>query len=85
MDFSCLYADILNVLNPSFRPSVKTQFLVRDHHKKMEDARYLSKYVFPREYGFATVFTSAYKAHKYSDFAEREDEIKPIHRRHLRE
>lgn len=41
----------------------------------MEDARHLSKYVFPREYGLATVFSAA-KAHKYSDFADREDEIK---------
>jgi len=42
----------------------------------MEDARHLSKYVFPREYGLATVFASAAKAYKYPDFADREDEIK---------
>ena len=41
----------------------------------MEDARHLAKYVFPREYGLATAFSAA-KAHKYSDFADREDEIK---------
>jgi hypothetical protein len=49
---------------------------MRDHHKKTEGARHLSKYTFPREYGLATVFSSDAKAHKYSDFADREDEIK---------
>jgi hypothetical protein len=67
--------DILNVLNPSFRRSTRVRFQARDYHKRMEDARHLSKYVFPREYGLATVFAAA-KAHKYSDFADREDEIK---------
>jgi hypothetical protein len=70
------HADILNVLNPSFHRSTKAQFQTRDYHKRMGDARYLSKYVFPREYGLVTVFASATKAHKYSDFADREDEIK---------
>jgi hypothetical protein len=42
----------------------------------MEATRHLSKYVFPREYGLATVFTSYAKAHKYSDVADREEEIK---------
>jgi hypothetical protein len=42
----------------------------------MEDARHLSKYIFPREYGLASVFFSATKAHKYSDFANREDELR---------
>jgi hypothetical protein len=70
------HIDILNVLNPSFRRSTKARFQARDYHKRMEDARHLSKYVFPREYGLATVFASAAKAHKYSDFADREDEIK---------
>jgi hypothetical protein len=42
----------------------------------MEDARHLSKYIFPRKYGLATVFSSTMKAYKYSDFADREDEIK---------
>lgn len=41
----------------------------------MEDARHLSKYLFPREYGLATAFASV-RAHKYPDFADREDEIK---------
>ncbi|KAH9063860.1 hypothetical protein EDB87DRAFT_73631 [Lactarius vividus] len=41
----------------------------------MEDARHLSKYIFPREHGLATAFASA-RAHKYPDFADREDEIK---------
>ncbi|KAI0280790.1 hypothetical protein BGY98DRAFT_1060348, partial [Russula aff. rugulosa BPL654] len=67
---------ILNVLNPSFHRSTIPRFQTRDYHKRMEDARHLSKYVFPREYGLATVFASANKAHKYSDFADREDEIK---------
>ena len=70
------YADILNVLNPSFRWSSDARFQTRDHHKRMEDARHLSKYIFPREYGLASVFFSATKAHKYSDFADREDELK---------
>ena len=70
------HADILNVLNPSFHRSTIPRFQTRDYHKRMEDARHLSKYVFPREYGLATVFASANKAHKYSDFADREDEIK---------
>ncbi|KAI0303742.1 hypothetical protein B0F90DRAFT_1626474, partial [Multifurca ochricompacta] len=38
--------------------------------------RHLSKYVFPREYGLATAFSTASKVHKYSNFADREDEIK---------
>jgi hypothetical protein len=42
----------------------------------MEATRHLSKYVFPREYGLETVFTSYAKAHKYSDVADREEEIK---------
>jgi hypothetical protein len=70
------HADILNVLNPSFHRSTIARFQTRDYHKRMEDARHLSKYVFPREYDLATVFASAIKAHKYSDFADREDEIK---------
>lgn len=70
------HADILNVLNPSFYRSTLARFQSRDHHKRMEDARHLSKYVLPREYGLATVFAPAIKAHKYSDFADREDEIK---------
>ncbi len=41
----------------------------------MGDARHLSMYIFPREYGFATAFASV-RAHKYADFADREDEIK---------
>ncbi|KAI0300910.1 hypothetical protein BC826DRAFT_905511, partial [Russula brevipes] len=73
---SYICTDVLNVLNPSFRQSAKTWRQTRDHHKRMEAARHLSKYIFPREYGLATVFTSAAKAHKYSDFADREDEIK---------
>jgi hypothetical protein len=68
--------DILNVLNPCFHRASKIQFQARDRHKRMEDARHLSKYVFPREYGLATVFASATKAYKYPDFADREDEIK---------
>ena len=70
------HADILNVLNPSFHQSTIARFETRDYHKRMEDARHLSKYVFPREYDFATVFASVNKAHKYSDLADREDEIK---------
>jgi len=72
---SYFHTDVLNALNPSFLRSTKASWQARDHHKRMEDARYLSKYVFPREYGLATVFSAA-KAHKYSDFADREDEIK---------
>ena len=68
--------DILNALNPSFRLSARALWQAHDRHKKMEDARHLSKYVFPREHGLTTVFSSAVKAHKYSDFADREDEIK---------
>src|SRR5258708_28418210 len=41
----------------------------------MEGDRHLSKYLFPREYGLATAFASV-RAHKYPDFADREDEIK---------
>jgi hypothetical protein len=70
------HTDILNILSPSFRRSTRARFQARDFHKRMEDARHLSKYVFPREYGLATVLASATKAHKYSDFADREDEIK---------
>jgi hypothetical protein len=70
------HTDILNLLNSSFRWSTNVRFQVRDHHKRMEDARHLSKYIFPREYGLASVFFSATKAHKYSDFADREDELK---------
>jgi hypothetical protein len=73
--FSYFRTDVLNVLNPSFRQSTKASWRARDHHKRMEDARHLSRYVFPREYSLATVFFAA-KAQKYSDFADREDEIK---------
>ena len=69
------HADILNVMNTSFHRSTIARFQTQDYHKRMEDARHLSKYVFPREYGLATVF-AAIKAYKYSDFADREDEIK---------
>ncbi len=76
-EYTLIYhTDILNVLNLSFHRSTRARFQARDHHKRMEDARHLSKYVFPREYGLATVFASAAKAHKYSDVADREDEIK---------
>lgn len=71
--FSYHHTDVLNVLNSSFRRSTME---TRDYHKRMEDARHLSKYVFPREYDLVTVFASAIKAHRYSDFADREDEIK---------
>jgi hypothetical protein len=73
---SYIHADILNVLNPSLYRSTITRLQTRDYHERMEDARHLSKYVFPREYGLVTVFASANKAYKYSDFADREDEIK---------
>jgi hypothetical protein len=72
---SYFHIDVLNALNSSFRRSTRASWQMRDHHKKMEGARHLSKYTFPREYGLATVFSGA-KAHKYSDFADREDEIK---------
>ena len=67
--------DILNVLNPSSQRSKSAYRQRRDYHDRMEDARHLSKYLFPREYGLATAFASA-RAHKYPDFADREDEIK---------
>ncbi|KAI0254937.1 hypothetical protein BJV78DRAFT_1120090, partial [Lactifluus subvellereus] len=73
---SLLHTDILNVLNSSFRRPKRAWYQTHDHHKRMEAARHLSKYVFPREYGLATVFASSAKAHKYSDFADREEEIK---------
>ncbi|KAI0001414.1 hypothetical protein BJV74DRAFT_765921, partial [Russula compacta] len=71
-----IHTDVLNVLNSSFRRTTGARYQAQDHHKRMEAARHLSKYIFPREYGLATVFTSAAKAHKYSDFADREGEIK---------
>lgn len=70
------HIDILNVLNSSLHRSTRARFQARDYHKRMEDVRHISKYVFPREYGLATMFASVAKAHKYSDFADREDEIK---------
>ena len=73
---SFLPTDILNVLNSSFRQSKRAWHQSHDHHKRMEATRHLSKYVFPREYALATVFTSSAKAYKYSDFADREEEIK---------
>jgi Ser-tRNA(Ala) deacylase AlaX len=73
--FSRPRADILNILNPSSPKSKSTFRQRRDYHERMEAARHLSKYLFPREYGLATAFASV-KAHKYPDFADREDEIK---------
>ena len=73
--FSRPRIDILNILNPSSQKPKCTFRQRRDYHERMEDARHLSKYLFPREYGLATAFASA-GAHKYSDFADREDEIK---------
>jgi hypothetical protein len=73
---SSLHTDILNVLNPPARRSKRDWHETHDQHKRMEASRHLSKYVFPREYGLATVFTSYAKAHKYSDVADREEEIK---------
>jgi hypothetical protein len=67
--------DILNMLNPSSQKSKSTFRQRRDYHERMEAARHLSKYLFPREYGLATAFASV-RAHKYLDFADREDEIK---------
>ena len=67
--------DILNILNPSSQKSKSAFRQRRDHHERMEDARHLSKYLFPREYGLVTAFASV-RAHKYPDFADREDEIK---------
>ena len=67
--------DILNVLNPSSQKSNSTFRQRRDYHERMEAARHLSKYLFPREYGLATAFASV-RAHKYPDFADRSDEIK---------
>ena len=67
--------DILNILNPSSPKSNSTFRQRRDYHERMEAARHLSKYLFPREYGLATAFASV-RAHKYPDFADRSDEIK---------
>ena len=67
--------DILNILNPSSQKSKGTFRQRRDYHERMEDARHFSKYLFPREHGLATAFASG-RAHKYPDFADREDEIK---------
>ncbi|KAF8273247.1 hypothetical protein EI94DRAFT_1564525 [Lactarius quietus] len=73
--FSRPRTDILNILNSSSKQSKSTFRQRRDYHERMEDARHLSKYMFPREYGLATAFASV-RAHKYPDFADREDEIK---------
>ncbi len=81
--------DILNILNSSLQRSKIAFRQRRDYHDRMEDARHLSKYIFPREYGLATAFASV-RAHKYPDFADREDEIKvrvryvPLHLRLFR-
>ncbi|KAJ7170830.1 hypothetical protein C8R43DRAFT_68505 [Mycena crocata] len=72
---------ILNRLNPPQpKPKVPPEYHVDpDSRKQMDDARHLAKYVFPRQYGLASVFrfqTSKRESFKIPNFDDREHEIK---------
>lgn len=80
--FTCL--DILNTLNP---PRVSKDnnlqqeqpYVPPDPRKQMENARLLSKYVFPRQYGLASVFTldpRIIQMQQMPTYADRTEEIK---------
>ncbi|KAJ7678944.1 hypothetical protein DFH06DRAFT_974446 [Mycena polygramma] len=76
-----LHPDILNRLNrPQPKRKAAPEFYVDpDPRQQMDDARHLAKYVFARQYGFASPFkfqTSRYEAFKIPNFSDRENEVK---------
>lgn len=75
--------DILNIMNPlslSKRGDQKQElpYELPDPRKQMDNARLLSKYVFPRQYGLASVFTLDpwIVQNQQPTYADRTDEVK---------
>ncbi|THH09180.1 hypothetical protein EW146_g8757 [Bondarzewia mesenterica] len=73
---------ILNILNPANSQGSKAlseTYRPPDLRKQMQDARHLSKYIFPRMYGLSNVFSlpsPPRPSSKLPDYIDREDEIK---------
>ncbi|ETW83156.1 hypothetical protein HETIRDRAFT_450817 [Heterobasidion irregulare TC 32-1] len=72
---------ILNTLNPSYHKKNNAHpYEPPNQRKQMQDARHLSKYVFPRMYALPNAFTlpasSNYKTYVVPNFEDREAEIK---------
>jgi len=68
----------LNVINPSYEKKSKSdpETLVDPNPRKQaDDSRHLAKYVFQRQYGFSSPFTTG-KASKLRDYSNLEEEIK---------
>ncbi|KAJ7126861.1 hypothetical protein C8R44DRAFT_616666, partial [Mycena epipterygia] len=71
-----LVPDVLNCLNPQAKPKIAPEpYVDPDPRKQMDNARYLAKYVFARQYGLASPFkfqTSRREAFKIPNFNDRE-------------
>lgn len=72
------------MLNPAYRrrPNIQPdKYVDPDPKKQEENARHLSKYIFPRQYGLANPFSgsqSKKNAFQIPDYSDRESEIKVI-------
>ncbi|KAF8554611.1 hypothetical protein OG21DRAFT_1412295, partial [Imleria badia] len=76
--------DVLNRLNPSYfkKPRVDpATYKDADPRALAKDARHLSKYIFPSQYGLSSVFvlvTNQIQAYQQPDYTDREREIKVL-------
>ncbi|KAG5221222.1 telomerase reverse transcriptase [Salix suchowensis] len=74
-------SDVLNRIDPSYfrKPKASPETWVDpDPRTQAEDARYLSKYIFPRQYGLSSPFMikrQQYERYSVPDYADREQEI----------
>lgn len=69
--------DVLNRLIPSYQGKGK---LIHDPHQFALKAQHLSKYIFARQYGLNTPFSTTVKTYSVSlgDYTDRESEIKVL-------
>ncbi|KAI0719340.1 hypothetical protein C8T65DRAFT_706384 [Cerioporus squamosus] len=74
--------DLLNRIYPSWQSSSRDDgsWSDPDPRQQMEHARHLAKYVFPRQYGLESAFSTSsgpsYGSFRFPDYMDREQEIK---------
>ena len=71
--------DVLNRLRPSYFKKPRVDFATYkdpDPRALANDARHLSKYIFPSQYGLSSAFMHRKQTYQQPDFSDREQEIK---------
>lgn len=80
LTLSPLYSvDVLNRLCPSYfkKPRLDpATYKEPDPRALAKDARHLSKYIFPSQYGLSSVFMHRQQTYQQPDYSDREQEIK---------